>query len=206
MSQASALAPSGKSRALFRASRRLEEGRFAIVTNVGSGMRWTQWCRSARVAPTNDAKAYGEVVWSWRPDAGAKLCGMIHKATGARKPGPRGERDISRKTIAWGMPDVSGASAVNTRVHTPTTKRTRGCGCIGHPAFPAPSDLQKAGNSRSNLARNMRRDRETAFSVIARSTCDEAIHSFFGAAGMDCFAALAMTRIGLCRVFSCVGK
>jgi hypothetical protein len=37
------------------------------------------------------------------------------------------------------MPDVSGASAVNTRVHTPTTKRTRGCGCIGHPAFPAPS-------------------------------------------------------------------
>ena len=24
--------------------------------------------------------------------------------TGARKPGPRGERDISRKTIAWGMP------------------------------------------------------------------------------------------------------
>src|SRR4029077_12477740 len=59
--------------------------------------------------------------------------------TGARKPGPRGERDISRNTIAWGMPDVSGASAVNTRVHTPTTKRTRGCGCIGHPAFPAPS-------------------------------------------------------------------
>ena len=25
---------------------------------------------------------------------------------GARKPGPQGERDISRKTIAWGMPDV----------------------------------------------------------------------------------------------------
>src|SRR3984893_15442760 len=50
------------------------------------------------------------------------------------------------------MPDVSGASAVNTRVHTPTTKRTRGCWCIGHPAFPAPSDLQMAGNSRSNLA------------------------------------------------------
>ena len=42
------------------------------------------------------------------------------------------------------MPDVSGASAVNTRVHTKTTKRTRGCGCIGHPAFPAPSDDQKA--------------------------------------------------------------
>ena len=41
--------------------------------------------------------ADGEGVWSWRPDAGAKLCGMIHKATGAKEPGPRGERDISRK-------------------------------------------------------------------------------------------------------------
>src|SRR5271167_4094814 len=46
------------------------------------------------------------------------------------------------------MPDVSGASTVNTRVHTKTTKRTRGCGCIGHPAFPAPSDLQMAQSFR----------------------------------------------------------
>ena len=30
--------------------------------------------------------------------------------------GPRGEREGHRKTIAWGMPDVSGASAVNTCV------------------------------------------------------------------------------------------
>jgi hypothetical protein len=90
-------------------------------------------------AKTNDVVAYGEDAWSWRPDAGAKLAEAIPPVTGARKPGPRGERDISRKTIAWGMPDVSGASAVNTRVHTKTTKRTRGCGCIGHPAFPAPS-------------------------------------------------------------------
>ena len=85
--------------------------------------------------------ADGKDVWSWRPDAGAM--------TGARKPGPRGERDISRNTIAWGMPDVSGASAVNTRVHTPTTKRTRGCGCIGHPAFPAPSSISE-GSSANN--------------------------------------------------------
>jgi hypothetical protein len=33
----------------------------------------------------------------------------------------RGELAISRKTIAWGMPDDSGASAVNTRAHTQTT-------------------------------------------------------------------------------------
>jgi len=46
------------------------EGRFAIVTNVGRGMRWTR----LRLK-TNGACADGEVVWSWRPDAGAKLCG-----------------------------------------------------------------------------------------------------------------------------------
>jgi hypothetical protein len=122
-------------------------GALRNVTDAGSGMRWT---RAARL--TGEPDADGKIVWSWRPDAGAKLAEAIPPVTGARKPGPRGERDISRKTIAWGMPDVSGASAVNTRVHTPTTKRTRGCGCIGHPAFPAPSDLQMAENSRSNLA------------------------------------------------------
>ena len=58
------------------------------------------------------------------------------------------------------MPDVSGASAVNTRVHTKTTKRTRGCGCIGHPAFPAPSDFlmaQSFRKARTHRAARMRR-------------------------------------------------
>jgi hypothetical protein len=35
------VAPSGKSKPCSRASRTHNEGRFAIVTNVGSGMRWT---------------------------------------------------------------------------------------------------------------------------------------------------------------------
>ena len=47
---------------------------------------------------TNDGIADGEAVWSWRPDAGAKLAMMlpITLTTGARKPGPRGERGVSR--------------------------------------------------------------------------------------------------------------
>jgi len=45
---------------------------------------------------TNAPIADGEVVWSRRPDAGVKLYGMIRKATGARKPGPRGEREGNR--------------------------------------------------------------------------------------------------------------
>src|SRR5271156_6866366 len=76
------------------------------------------------------------------PTLASRSRGWPRETTGAKEPGPRGERAVSRNTIAWGMPDVSGASAVNTRVHTPTTKRTRGCGCIGHPAFPAPSDTR----------------------------------------------------------------
>ena len=47
-----------------------QEGRFAIVTDVGRGMRWT---RAARL--TNRADADGKAVWSWRPDAGVKLAG-----------------------------------------------------------------------------------------------------------------------------------
>jgi hypothetical protein len=36
-----------------------QEGRFAVVTDVGSGMRWTQQCRK-----TGGAEADGEGVWS----------------------------------------------------------------------------------------------------------------------------------------------
>jgi hypothetical protein len=42
--------------------------------------------------------ADGEVVWSWRPDAGAKLAMMLRitLVTGAKEPGPRGEREGNR--------------------------------------------------------------------------------------------------------------
>jgi hypothetical protein len=45
------------------------QGPFAIVTDVGSGMRWTHWLRK-----TSEGSADGEIVWSWRPDAGVKSC------------------------------------------------------------------------------------------------------------------------------------
>ena len=51
-------------------SRARPKGRFAIVTSVGRGMRWTCWCRR-----TSDADADGEGVWFWRPLAGAKPAG-----------------------------------------------------------------------------------------------------------------------------------
>jgi hypothetical protein len=100
-------------------------------------------------------------VWSWHP----LLVLSLAEARSARPGFERAIQSVMRrwqkefvtgestketvKTIAWGMPDVSGASAVNTRVHTSTTERTRGCGCIGHPAFPAPSFVMRATNEAS---------------------------------------------------------
>jgi hypothetical protein len=48
------------------------EGRIAIVTDVGHGMRWTQMARE-----TNAPSAYGKAKWSWHPDAGVKLAGDL---------------------------------------------------------------------------------------------------------------------------------
>ena len=36
--------------------------------------------------PDENAKAYGEVVWSWRRDAGAKLAGSVPPATVTTSP------------------------------------------------------------------------------------------------------------------------
>ena len=62
--------------------------------------------------------ADGEVVWFWRPDAGAKLARMLRitPTTGARKPGPREEHEGNRKTIARGMPGETGVTVVTTLV------------------------------------------------------------------------------------------
>jgi hypothetical protein len=48
--------------------------------------------------------ADGEVVWSWRPDAGAKSAEAIPPMTVAKEPGHRGEHEVTVKTIAQGRP------------------------------------------------------------------------------------------------------
>src|ERR1700756_5282115 len=58
------------------------------------------------------------------------------QATVSTKHGHREEHEVSRKTIARGRPVCSGEPAVTTLVCL--SPYTRGCGCIGHPAFPAP--------------------------------------------------------------------
>jgi hypothetical protein len=67
--------------------------------------RWVGDAMDAEgVARRAAASADGEVVWSWRPDAGVKSAGFFLSATVAKEPGHRGEHEGNRKTIARGKP------------------------------------------------------------------------------------------------------
>jgi hypothetical protein len=58
---------------------------------------------------TGAAEADGEVVWSWRPDAGVKSATIalaIALAMVTKSPAHQGEREGNRKTIAQGRPGV----------------------------------------------------------------------------------------------------
>src|SRR6058998_2729866 len=113
--------------------------------------------------------------------------------TVSNKPGHRGEREVSRKTIARGMPGRSGVTVVTMLVCF-ILFCTRGCGRIKRPAFPAPSEFQ-GGWFLQNLGRIAPRDCGV-ISGIRRRHCeeqsDEAIHSYFAAPWIASLA-LAMT-------------
>jgi|SRR5579862_8615478 len=84
------LAPTGKSPLRAWPFHAPQEGRFAVVTNVGRGMRWTCWRVETKRADTD-----GEVVWSRSLDAEIKLawCNSNAPVTGTTKPDPRGEHE-----------------------------------------------------------------------------------------------------------------
>ena len=50
-----------------------------------------------------NVEAYGQVVWSWRRDAGAKLAASVLAMTVTTSPLHRGEHEVRRKAIAQGM-------------------------------------------------------------------------------------------------------
>jgi hypothetical protein len=90
---------------MMRAVPRSHEGRFAIVTDVESGMRWTLQVGAQSLRGRLILKRTAKPCGPGLPTLRLSQREMISLMTGARKPGPRGERDISRKTIAQGMPD-----------------------------------------------------------------------------------------------------
>ena len=82
---------------------RPHEGRIAIVTDVGCGMRWTRQSRK-----TNDSRCVRQshAVLSprcWR-QVGEDAFGFA-ASDGDNKAGLRGEHGISRRTVARGKPD-----------------------------------------------------------------------------------------------------
>ncbi|MGC2086336.1 MAG: hypothetical protein WA702_23580, partial [Bradyrhizobium sp.] len=64
------------------------EGRIAIVTDVGDGMRWTRRVAAELCFADEGHAAYGEVVWSWHPGADAKPACDERAGDGAREPIP----------------------------------------------------------------------------------------------------------------------
>src|SRR5258708_104812 len=60
------------------------------------------------------------------------------ETTVTKEPDRRGEHEVSRKTIARGMPGLLRCDR-GDYARVLVLFCTRGCGCIGHPAFPAPS-------------------------------------------------------------------
>src|SRR6266851_2951406 len=112
--------------------------------------------------------ADGKAVWFWHPllvlnlrrRVGPTGLGQTFnpQMTVTRRIRRRGERGISRKTIARGMP-VDPSEPVVTTLVCFVLFRTRGCGCSGHPAFPAPSVGRKF---HAQLGRIAPRDRGVA--------------------------------------------
>ena len=117
-----------------------QEGRFAVVTDVGCGMRWTRQRRSAntlrgRAALMRTAKSCG-------PDAPTLASSLRIQFAGdggkqARSPGR------ARRNPLKPLRGECRVIPVNLRL-LPLCFFccTGGCGCIGHPAFPAPSDVR----------------------------------------------------------------
>src|SRR5207302_11229815 len=69
----------------------------------------------------------------------------------------QGERGISRKAIAQGMPECSGCTCMLVCA-LPRAHCTRDRGCSKHPAFPAPSVLREKVHA--NLGRSAPREGE----------------------------------------------
>src|SRR5882724_10236017 len=131
---------------------------------------------------------------SCRSDAPMQASSLREEAqtTVSNKPGHRGEHEVSRKTIARGMPGRSGVTVVTMLVclfffHTRLrAHRAPGIPCALY--FWAKGFMYNSGASRREIA-------ESYFEIRRRhceEQSDEAIQLTFCGA-MDCFASLAMT-------------
>src|SRR3984893_18827673 len=130
-------------------------GALAIVTNAGRD--------GLDAGGATDERTDGRTAKTCGPDAPtlASSWRINPHNDGGKKADHRGERGISRKPLPAGLSGDFRWLAVNTRVHTCYPMRTRGCGCIGRPAFPTPSVFR--AEIIANLGRAAPRDRGGVF-------------------------------------------
>jgi hypothetical protein len=115
------------------ASRPTHKGRFAIVTDVGQGMRWTQAVLLTRALSCGRRSRVVLTPRRWRQVGERDFAGD----GGKQARSPRRARRKPLKPSRAGMPGDPGATVVTNACafyHC-----ARGCGCNGHPAFPTPS-------------------------------------------------------------------
>jgi hypothetical protein len=108
------------------------KGRYAIVTSVGRGMRWTLWLH-----PTSEAHGGRQrrvVLISRRWDQA--LLRRFARRRGLSSPAPRGERVMSRNTVAQGMPECSAYLWFRTRVLFYLAHEAAGATSIRHSLHP----------------------------------------------------------------------
>src|ERR1700726_3854727 len=126
-------------------------------------MRWTRELRLTSVT-----RADGEVVWSWRPDAGAKLCGDDLRRRWQTSPVTGESTKETVKTIAQGMPGDPGVTVVtNSRVFY-TTREAAGASSARHSLRPL---IGEGGTFPAKLGRNAPRDREAVSTKNAAEKC-----------------------------------
>jgi hypothetical protein len=102
------------------ASRSHQEGRFAVVTDVGSGMRWTRLCLWTNGATRGRRNRVVLISRRWD-----QVSQMSCEATVAIKPGTPGRARDKPKTIAQGRPECFGEPVVLLVCFLPLHTRLR---------------------------------------------------------------------------------
>jgi hypothetical protein len=126
--------------------------------------------RAGRERFPHTAKSCGSgaptLALSWR------RCSSIVPMTGARKPGPREEREGNRKTIAQGMPSCFGVPVV-TKACVLSSFAHKAVGAAEAPGIPCALFLRVVGQT--TRARSRRGSVNSCKDVIASSDSCEAI-------------------------------
>ena len=133
-----------------------QEGRFAIVTNVGCGCDGRGNLRRYGLISERDQvrrRTKGRRVRRSRvvlaPRSWRQVGGKCPADDGGKRGRSPGRSRISRKAIARGKPGCLGCTC-QIRVRSLTTHCTRCCGRSRRPAFPAPSNSEGASEMQNS--------------------------------------------------------